>query len=185
MKFSKQKILDQTLKENDRLSDWEYTVSGENITLNYYIGYDTNIIIKSTYKIETKIYQTYLDKTVFKKCKNMITSVIVHDGVKINDCSFLFSYCSKLHTIRLDGSNMTKVKNMQYMFYNCLSLTSLNLSNWNTKNVNNMNGMFQSCSNLTTIYIGKNWKTAPSCLDMFSGCGTSTLTLKTSDTTTE
>ncbi len=90
----------------------------------------------------------------------------------------MFYNCESLTSLNLSNFDTSKVTDMHLMFYNCESLTSLDLSNFNTSNVTNMHDMFIKCTNLTTIYKGSKWVTAPTADDMFTGCGTSTLTLK-------
>ena len=91
----------------------------------------------------------------------------------------MFANCSTLTTLDVTTFDTRQVTDMGSMFQGCSSLTTLNLGSFNTDKVDNMIDMFKNCTNLKTIYVNSHW-TTPS-VDVFNGCGTSTLT--TTDTT--
>ena len=92
----------------------------------------------------------------------------------------MFYACPKLTEIDVSGFDTSNVTSMGLMFGKCPGLTSLDLSNFDTKNVEYMFQMFKESSNLTVIYVGENWViTQAETWEMFDGCGTSSVTLKT------
>ena len=86
----------------------------------------------------------------------------------------MFANCSALTTLDVTTFDTHLVTNMGGMFQGCSSLTTLNLGSFNTDKVDNMIDMFKNCTNLKTIYVNSHWTTAS--VDVFNGCGTSTLT---------
>jgi len=86
----------------------------------------------------------------------------------------MFANCSSLTTLDVTTFDTHLVTNMGGMFQGCSSLTTLNLGSFNTDKVDNMVDMFKNCTNLKTIYVNSHWTTAS--VDVFNGCGTSTLT---------
>ena len=108
---------------------------------------------------------------------NLKTCKIISNGLKIKDCSRLFSNCqgvtsvdlseldtsetttmsymfytcNSLANVILSNTNTSKVTEMISMFYNCYNLTTLNLSSFDTSNVSNMSGMFYYCADLTSL----------------------------------
>lgn len=98
----------------------------------------------------------------------------------------MFYNCSSLKGVNLENTrlrtadlNRGETFKMDYMFDSCSSLESLDLSSWDTSKVTNMEQMFCRCSNLKTIYVDQNlWKRAYTSTNMFSGCGTNTVTYK-------
>jgi len=67
---------------------------------------------------------------------------------------------------------------MTYMFNGCERLSSLDLSSFTTNKVDSMESMFQDCFNLSTIYVGTGWTTSSKTKNMFTNCGTSSVTIK-------
>lgn len=112
---------------------------------------------------------------------NLKTCKIISNGVKIKDCSGLFSNCQgvtsvdlseldtsetttmedmfyscdSLQEINLDGINTSKVKNMKYMFGNCYAISQLNLSMLDTSQVTDMSNMFYECLGIEKIDMSK------------------------------
>ena len=63
------------------------------------------------------------------------------------------------------------------MFKGSSSLTNLNLSSFDTSSTIQTISMFQDYTNLNTIYVGDKWDTNGAvAIDMFSGCGTQSVT---------
>ena len=122
----------------------------------------------------------------------------------VKDMEGMFSHCEKLKNINVKNFNTSNVTNMLAMFSGCFEIesldvssfntskvtttawfcdacykiTSLDLRNWDTRNVTNMTGMFSQDAKLTKILVSSKWKTASVNSGMFSGCGTSTLTVQ-------
>jgi len=150
--------------------NWNYTLDETNktITLNYYSGSETNVIVYSAYPIDGTTYRTKItnnpnNSTLATKymfnaygnsnCKN-IKSIIFGNMIDVSDVkdlSYMFYNCSSLTSLDLSNFDTGNVTNMKYMFLGCKSLTSLDLSNFDTSNVTDMSGMFQSCSSLTSL----------------------------------
>ena len=86
-----------------------------------------------------------------------------------------------LTNIDVSNWDTSKVTNMEQMFGICFEITSLDLSSFDTSKVTNMKGMFRSSNKLTVIYVGPKWviNEETSIEEMFDGCGTSSVTVKT------
>ena len=145
------------------LANWEYTLDEENsiITLNKYIGNQTNITVYSRYTKEDKVYNTYIgnntndstspyDNYMFSGTAAMkylkVETITFQEGINssnVTNMKSMFMGCRNLTNINgleyLDTSNVT---NMRHMFNDCTALTSLDLSTFDTSNVTNMNSMF-------------------------------------------
>ncbi len=86
------------------------------------------------------------------------------------DMSSLFNGCTNLSALKFPKSfDTSKVTDMSNMFFNCSSLTELHLDSLDTKKVEWMNGMFNGCTNLKTIYCDNTWTASYSSL-MFFNC---------------
>lgn len=145
------------------LANWEYTLDEENsiITLNKYIGNQTNITVYSRYANEDKVYNTYIgnnthdstspyDNYMFSGTAPLkylkVETITFQEGINssnVTNMKSMFMGCRNLTNINgleyLDTSNVT---NMRHMFNDCTALTSLDLSTFDTSNVTNMNSMF-------------------------------------------
>ena len=101
------------------------------------------------------------------------------DTSQVTSMGGMFEYASGLTSLNLSSFNTSNVTSMGSMFKNTSGLTSLDLSIFNTLKVTNMVSMFNGATKLITIYAGSNWiTTGATTTDMFTGCGTSTVTLK-------
>lgn len=154
-------------------SNWDYTLDEENniITLNYYVGSESDVIVYANYIIDGKSYKTQIasntdDATnatpyMFNgnpqtNCKN-IKSIIFSDSIdtsNVTNMSFMFYECQSLIELGISNFNTSKVADMQYMFCNLQHLTSLDLSSFDTSNVTNMRSMFYQCLLLENLNIG-------------------------------
>lgn len=95
----------------------------------------------------------------------------------VTDMQGMFSRCENLNSIDVSNFNTSRVTNMYMMFAYNDGLTSLDLRNFDTNKVTNVKYMFLLSRNLKTIYVGSKWTTANAdTTDMFSGCGTSSVT---------
>ena len=99
---------------------------------------------------------------------------------KVTEIGGMFSNCYSLESLDLSKFDTSNAIGMTWMFNGCRSLTSLDLSSFNTNQVTDMSYMFYASPNLTTIYVGPNWTTenVENMTDMFTGCGTQTVTPK-------
>lgn len=64
---------------------------------------------------------------------------------------YMFSSCSSLQEVDLEGFNTSMATDMHGMFENCDSLKTLNLSSFNTSKVTDMGSMFAFCGGLESI----------------------------------
>lgn len=179
-------------------SNWNYTLDDVNntITLHFYIGSETDVIVYGSYEIDGKVYKTYISSNPYPNnysgfymfnsqgishCKN-IKTIVFSDNIDISTCTnmcVMFNRCSTLTNIDFGNNfNTSNVTNMELMFQGCSSLIELDLRSFNTKKVTSMSNMFNNCSNLKTIYVtnGK-WTTIGKDTErMFYSCGTSSVT---------
>lgn len=150
-------------------SNWNYTLDDANsiITLNYYTGSETDVVVYANYVIGDKTYKTQLKSNenstantpymfngyVQKKCKD-IKSIIFSDAIdtsNVTDMNCMFNYCNELINLDISSFDTSNVKNMRGMFEYCYKLTDLDLSSFNTSNVTNMEYMFYNCIALTSL----------------------------------
>lgn len=148
----------------DAYSNWNYTLNDTSniITLNYYKGSETDVIVYANYVIGGKNYKTQIKS-------NADNATAYSTRYMFN--SYSQTNCQNIKTIKfsenIDTSNVT---NMSFMFYNCANLTTLDISNLDTSNVINMNSLFNSCWKLTNIDVS-NFDTSKvtTMENMFSG----------------
>ena len=101
----------------------------------------------------------------------------------VTDMGNMFANCRALASLDLSSFGTNNVTNMNNMFMNCISLTSLDLTSFDTGKVTDMRYMFQvsiGTSNLCAVYVteGKWSISQAKTSNMFSGCGTSSVTYK-------
>ena len=126
----------------DYLSDFEYSVYNERVTITGYNGTRSNLIIPG----EIKGYRvTSIGGSAFEGCSSL-TSINIPDGVtSIGNCAF--EDCTSLTSINIpDG-----VTSIEYdAFKGCTSLTSINIPD----SVTSIGDLaFYGCSSLTSINI--------------------------------
>lgn len=152
-------------------SNWNYTLDDENntITLNYYMGSETEVIVYGNYPVGEKTYKTQLaSNDVFdtnskkaymfngyaqENCQN-ITSIVFSDLIdtsNVTNMNMMFKYCHALISLDISCFDTSNVTAMYQMFCGCSSLISFDVSNFNTSNVTTMKEMFHSCEALTNI----------------------------------
>ena len=181
----------------DAYSNWDYTLDNVNdtITLNYYTGSETDVIVYANYIIGEKTYKTLISSFpdisyadyMFSMyggsyCKS-ITSIRFSDYINTNNVtnmSQMFLGCQSLTSLYLGNFDVSNVTKMINMFSGCKKLTTLDLRGWDTSNVIDMRYMFESTTLLKEIFVtnGK-WKTTQANTNyMFQRCGTSSVTYK-------
>lgn len=107
----------------------------------------------------------------FIKNANMKTCKITSTGLRIKDCSNLFSNCKELTSIDLSEFDTSETTNMSGMFSGCSNLEKINLSGIDTSKVTNMWDMFNSCYRLTTLDLSSfNTENVTSMDSMFFMC---------------
>ena len=110
---------------------------------------------------------------LFVKYKNL-------KNINFNGCFFtgettrmicMFSDCSSLTYLNLNGFDTSNVTDMFGMFSNCSSLTSLDVSGFDTRNVTDMGYMFSYCSSLFSLDVsGFDMRSVREKDSMFYGC---------------
>lgn len=150
-------------------SNWDYTLDEERniITLNYYIGSETDVIVYEKYTINGEIYKTqiasnaddatYATPYMFNgspqtNCKN-IKSIIFSDSIdtsNVTNMSFMFGYCNSLIELDISNFDTSNVTDMQGMFRGYAG-TYLNINNIDTSKVTNMQMMFNGCTQLESL----------------------------------
>lgn len=191
-------------------SSFEYTLIEEENTvlLTEYIGDEEQITVYGSYIIGGKEYKTRLQdgvtdgwKTSPFRDNTTLTSIAFVGGVKLDNCSNYFSYCTNLETVDFSGLdtsgcsdfsamfsecrslqaidlstlNMDSLVEIYSMFSDCESLTELDLSMIDTSNVNSFDNLFTNCSSLQNLNIeGMNTSKSHGFVNMFSGCSSLT-----------
>lgn len=153
-------------------NDWSYTLDDENdiITLNYYKGSKTDVIVYANYVIGEKTYKTQISNYSG-------STLYMFSGDRQANCKNIKSI---KFSNSIDTSNLTDIS---YMFYHCESLTSIDWGNFDTSNVTNMNGMFCVCSSLTSLDLsGFNTANVTNMNNMFNGTALTSLDLSSFDT---
>ena len=131
--------------------DWNYTLNETDgtITLNYYIGSKTDVIVYSSYDLKGKTYNTKI------KSNNQAYN---------NNTKYMFGYCNARNTLKSvvfgDNIDFSETKNMHSMFYWCFVLENIDFgNNFDTSNVTDMSNMFWSCRCLESIDFGEKFDT--------------------------
>ena len=159
---------------------WNYTLdeTGKTITLNRYIGEETDVIVQSTYQIDGTTYKTKIAantqgwSTDYMFGRKNIKTVTFEKNIELPDSiAAMFRECSSLTNVDMSNLDTSNVANMSSMFYKCTSLADINLGGLDTRNVTNISSMFSGCSNLTNINLsGLDTDNVNSMGNMFSGC---------------
>lgn len=151
-------------------SNWNYALDDENniITLKYYIGSETDVIVYANYVIDGKVYRTQIntnygrsnienymfngsgDNKSIRNIKSIKFSRNI-DTSNVTDMNYMFNACYALTDLDISCFDTSNVTNMNYMFSYCSSLITLDLSNFDTSKVTTMNSMFTSCKSLTSL----------------------------------
>ena len=151
-------------------SNWNYTLDNTSniITLNYYKGSETDVIVYANYVINGKIYKTQLasnaDNAHYQITKYMFNGYALESNQNIRSIKFsegidtsnvtnmdnMFYYCKSLASLEISGFNTSNVTTMQRMFAGCSSLEDLDVSHFDTSKVTNMYSMFNNvkCKNI-------------------------------------
>lgn len=153
-------------------SNWNYTLDNTNniITLNYYTGTETDVIVYANYEVDGKLYKTQIKSNdasgsypynvayMFNgyakaNCKNIKTIIFSKeiDTSNVTSMYAMFMTCSNLINVDLSGFDTSNVTNMCGMFSQCYALTSVDVSSFDTSSVTNMNSLFNQCRSLTSL----------------------------------
>ena len=166
-------------------SNWNYTLDDTNniITLNYYKGSETDVIVYANYVIGETTYKKQLkskkqgyyesrtyaymfnadshpntatEDTKFtnnEKIKSIKFSKNI-DTSNVTGMGAMFYKCKSLTTIEGLGSfDTSNVTDMTFMFSGCESLDNLDISSFDTSNVTSMKNMFNVCKSLSNLDI--------------------------------
>lgn len=186
-------------------SNWNYTLDDENhiITLNYYTGSETDVIVYANYEVNGKTYKTQIKSndtsggapynvaymfngSAQANCKNIKTIKFSSsiDTSNVTNMGYMFRFCQSLIELDISNFNTSNVTDMQGMFSYFESLSNLDVSGFNTSNVTNMDSMFYDCQKLTNLDLS-NFDTSnvTDTSSMFTYCRSLTsLDLRTFDT---
>lgn len=186
-------------------SNWNYTLDDENniITLNYYTGSETDVIVYANYEVNGKTYKTQIksnDTSVSasydvaymfngsaqancKKIKSIKFSSSI-DTSNVTNMGYMFRFCQSLIELDISNFNTSNVTDMQGMFSYFESLSNLDVSGFDTSKVKNMDSMFYACQKLTSLDLSNfDTKNVTDTSSMFAYCRSLTsLDLRTFDT---
>ena len=158
--------------------DYIFSVDGNDVVLEKYIGSSTDLVVPAKFNIEGKEYKTVINgsNSFFMRptsygFNESITSFKVEKGVALKDGYCFLAGLVNLKSVDLSGLDTSHTTGMQSMFESCKSLTSLDLSNFDTSNVTSMAGMFWGCDNLKDINVSSfDTSNVTSMRSMFSCC---------------
>lgn len=152
---------DQSANSQNLEELFKYTLLEEEDTvlLTAYIGEEENVTVFGSYKIGGKEYRTLLaDGVIEHGTKNSpfrndttIRSLTFVGGVKCNNCSEYFSYCTNLETIDLSGLDTSECSDFSGMFNECKSLQAVDLSPLDFGSLTDLYSMFSGCKSLTEL----------------------------------
>ena len=114
---------------------------------------------------------------LFKDCRKLesIKGLKNLNTEYVTDMSNMFSGCSRLTSLDVNGFKTDNVTNMESLFHGCSRLTSLDVNGWNTGKVTNMNEMFYGCSGLTSLDVsGFKTDNVTDMESLFHGCSSLT-----------
>lgn len=139
--------------------NWVYTVSDLNniITLKNYIGEDSNVVVRNSYRVNNKDYKNVIlgrngSNSAFYSKKDSVKSISFEKGVKANAISQnLFASLSSLEHIDLRGLDTSQTSSMAGFLGSCTSLKSVDLSNLDTSSVTDMRNFFNGNHNLEQV----------------------------------
>lgn len=80
--------------------------------------------------------------------RTQITSVDIEKSIVAPTCSDMFSGCTALTDVDLEGLNTANADSMAGMFHSCIALTNIDVSPLSTSSATSMMGMFWSCTSL-------------------------------------
>jgi len=151
-------------------SNWNYTLDDTNniITLNYYTGSETDVIVYANYEIDGKTYKTQIasnwqhsnianymfngesNNQSIRNIKSIKFSKNI-DTSNVTDMNYMFNACYALTDLDISCFDTSNVTNMISMFALCESLTNLDVSHFDTSKVTHMSNMFKYCKSLTNL----------------------------------
>ena len=117
-------------------------------------------------------------EAMFLRCTSLTSLDLRNfDTKNVTYMGNMFQYCSALSSVDLTSFDTSSATSMLSMFYGCSALTTLDLTSFDTGNVKTMTSMFHDCTKLQNIYVSRaTWKLSSVTVNMFTGCGTSSVT---------
>lgn len=154
-------------------AEWQYTTSGDTITLNKYIGTSNSVTVHNQYYAGGKVYtnvvmgesnapSAYSGSGPFVGSNNRsrITDIDFELGVQFpENSSKMFYGMSALRAVR-GRPDTGAVTDMSGMFWSASALTDISgLRNWETGSVTDMSSMFRAATNLADVSGLAGWNT--------------------------
>lgn len=143
----------ETVLVKTPLESWEYTINGNNIILNKYIGINEKILVPDFFIIDNETYQTKLSHTNYTEnvgpfVKNStIKEIKFEEGIQTVDeyANRMFQDCINLKKVYNLPSSYTNLSNT---FENCIKLEEVVSLPSNTIN---MSATFNGCIELKKV----------------------------------
>ena len=136
------------------ISDWTYTIDGNSVMLNSYVGENTDVTVYGNYEVDGEVYSAVIPSVTTETVAEAvhpfanntdITSVTFEDGVSLynNSAECLFYGCTGLKTI----TNIPYISgDAQSMCYGCSSLEAYpTFANFNATS---LLSAFEGCTNM-------------------------------------
>lgn len=169
-------------------TDWEYTTSGNIITLTKYIGSSTDMVVHNKYMANGKLYSnvelceppqnTDRPRLPFSDEGYEVSSIgpstiTAEEGVRVqnNRLSYLLAHLNNLTDADLSGLSVSGATSMNCFAYYCTSLANLDVSGYDTSKVTDMTYAFRDCSSLISLDLSS-WDLSSLAYAtwMFEGC---------------
>lgn len=158
------------LVDNGYERSWEFpNDDGGQVTVD--VIFDSSFAIARPTSTASWFYSPVNAATLEPEVQFVFTGLEYLNTSMVEDMSNMFSGCTYMTDIPLEGFDTSSVTLMDGMFKYCLSLTSVGISGFNTANVVDMSGMFYGCRQLQTLDL-KNFNTenVTDMSEMFYGC---------------
>lgn len=168
-----------TVAPAEAYSNWNYTLDDTNniITLNYYTGSETDVIVYANYEVGGKTYKTQIasnkstsdyntlymfngdgrtgtTSSSFVSKSRYIKSIKFSNDIdtsNVTDMNHMFNHCSALTDLDISCFDTSNVTNVERIFGSCSSLANLDVSSFDTSKMTNMKRMFDGCTSLTSL----------------------------------
>lgn len=135
---------------NGSINDWNYTISGNYVYLNYYLGeeQDADVVIHSSYTINGVTYQTKISNS--PNTYNQSGSLYMFN--------ILYGHQTLIKTITIEqGVDTSECVSMATMFLGCVNAEIYGLEYFDTSNTEDFSSMFDSVKKLDGV---ENWDTS-------------------------
>lgn len=161
--YRQARLIDNAMAEtgnsqpHNNLQPYETLYMWKRVEPGYYLEYTLkdstshSEFISTEEELKSRIQEINIEQEGQTIQRNLKTCKIISNGVKIKDCSGLFSKCQGLTSVDLSELDTSEATDMSSMFTSCNGLVTLDLSTLNTSNVTDMGAMFSYCQNLTEL----------------------------------